>query len=101
MADNAETFSNIAGKTDYPTFSEMRSNGVWATEVEIFAYATLLATPICVFGPNAKDKAGNPVFKWQQYSQVCQVAPASGLTQSLKNIFISNIGHHYEPVFDM
>lgn len=67
----------------------MFKNGVWGTEVEIFAMATILNTSICVY-----SKYGN-AYRWLEYKPLDSCSEDN----SRECIMISNVSHHFEPVF--
>ena len=76
-------------------------SGTWATEVEILATASMLATNICVYSPYGRDSANNKVYKWITYRPLYGLNPVNGLRQSRKTIYITNMSDHYAPVYNI
>ena len=96
MQENQEVFSDIAHIPGYPHNSGMDKPGQWATEVEIYALASMLATPICVFSPYGPD-----TFKWLTYEPIRHLQPLSNLPLTTSKMYITNQYAHFDPVFDI
>jgi hypothetical protein len=96
MAANNEAFSKVAHCQDYASSSNMDISGEWATEVEVFALASLLATPVCVFSP-----CGVNIFKWLTYEPISNIKPLTELVTSSKKMYITNQYAHFDPVYDI
>lgn len=101
MQEHSDIFSNLADSPNYPKSSNMSHPGVWGTEVEIYAFATLLATDIYVFGPYARDRSGATIYKWLKYAPLKSPAPVSGLTSCTESIYINNTMAHFEPAVEV
>ena len=56
MQNNDAEFFQISTCRNYVDLANMRKNGVWATEVEVFGAATLFNTPVYVFLREAADR---------------------------------------------
>jgi len=78
----------------------MDVSGIWGTQVEIFAKATMVDTPVCVF-----CKYGNQ-FRWLMYAPVQPWSFAGSVNKASvisvgqhagEVIYIAAIGHHFEP----
>ena len=93
--ENDAKFFQVTNCHGYVTEKNMRKLGVWATEVEIFAVATLLNTDMYVFTQEAKDREP----RWLRYAPIQQIN--SQLAPSKRAIFISNLHHHFQPVFNV
>ena len=52
-------FINTHNESMLPTVPIMLNPGEWGTEVEINAFATLLCTPVYVYGRSGRDNASN------------------------------------------
>lgn len=98
MRINTATFSNLAETPNYPDGSNMDHHGVWGTEVEIVAFASLVATSIVVYGRFGRDNSGAAIYKWLTYSPNKDVQPAAGLPPSTKIMYLKNTDKHFEPV---
>ena len=98
---NNRTFSVLGHCDKYAETSLMDNPGQWATEIEIFATASMLATNVCVFCPYGRDSVGNTVYKWVTYEPVPDVKPLKGLSLSTRKIYISNMHEHYTPVYSV
>jgi hypothetical protein len=99
MAENAPIIGTIADQPTYATKNNMIIPGVYATEVEIFAFASMLATNIFVYSPYGNDTKGAIQHKWQCYAPHSQLT--SQFTQSTTAIYITNFNEHFEPVISM
>ena len=80
---------------EYLARTDMHSSSVWATEVEIFAFAVsnMLQTPIMVF-----CKSGH-TYKWLQFLPYpCENSSVVCAVHSKEAIYLLNISNHYEPV---
>ena len=51
MSENTNTITSLSQKKDYIQSSNMKKDGTYAREVEIFAAATVLNTLIWTFNP--------------------------------------------------
>jgi hypothetical protein len=80
--------------------TQMDNDGVWGTEVEIFAAATMLRTPIYVFSLYGAH------YQWLRFSPVPDSYGIIAVTDetdedelhSGEAIYITNVGQHFEPV---
>ena len=99
MRDNNAFFSQFSLTDDYYSRSGMEEDGTWATEMELIAAASMLATDICCFGPSGVDQQRRTVFKWLTYSARQELRPLFGLQQTARKMFICNRYHHYTPVY--
>lgn len=98
---NNKIVSNFAQQENYLATSKMAVSGTWATEVEILATASMLATNICVYSPYGIDSAKNKVYKWLTYRPLYGLNPVNGLRLARKTIYITNVSDHYAPVYDI
>lgn len=94
-------FSSFTQCSNYADVSLMNRAGQWATEIEILATATMLATNVCVYCPYGRDSAGNKIYKWVTYKPINGLPALDGLTVGDKNIYISNMSDHYTPVYSI
>jgi len=87
---NSTMFSQYIGKQvmTYLTDSHMHNEGIWATDVEIVASATLLQTSIYVYS----DVSGEA--RWFRYKPL--VTKDKGSCN--ENIYITNLHQHFERV---
>ena len=96
MKDNSPIFCDTAHATKHPDMSNMDSPEEWSTEVEIFAFASMLGPSIVVFGPSGVDQTGTTIHKWLTYSPHKALHPISGLSPSTKIMFLSSKAGHFE-----
>ena len=101
IARNNAIFSDLAGVEDYAVTSGMKWKGTWASEVEIMATATLLATDICVYSPYSRDVRGRDTYKWLTYTAVDDIEPLVQFSKTTAKIYLSNINYHYQPVYQI
>ena len=94
-------FSGSQHADGYFYGSRMSQMGTWATEIEIIATASMLATDICVYSPCSRDRAGNAIYKWLIYRAQSTLAPLGRLRKVRVKMYISNEHHHYEPVYEL
>ena len=88
MLENPQVFDSICDNvSQYIVESRMASLGVWGTEIEIFALATMLHSTVYVF-----SNCGMTT-KWLPYRPLLECAKDS----HTDDIFISNLSHHFEP----
>ncbi len=73
--------------SQYVVDSRMENLGVWGTEIEIFALATMLHSTVYVFSNFGKTS------KWLPYKPLLECPKDS----HNDDIFISNLSHHFEP----
>ena len=123
MIENDSAFSKLANCPNYAESVSMNKDGEWATEIEIFATATMLATDMCVYSPCGHDAVGKTIYKWLTYRPLRNVSPLEGVRQlrnaskwltykqvenvvspenyrqHRKAIYLSNIDDHYIPVY--
>ena len=59
------------------------NDGEWGTEIEIFAFASMFATNIFVFGPYGSG------FKWMKH--LSKSPPLGNLAQSKKAVYILSL----------
>ena len=93
-----DSFSAISQST---ATSGMSNLGVWATKLEVFAAATMLATDICVYTPCGSDKDGSNLHKWLRYSFIKGLPTVSGILPSKDTVYIANKSEHYYPVYKL
>ena len=101
IAKHNDSFTAISQSTDYTAMSGMSNLGVWATELEVFAAATMLATDICVYTPCGCDKVRSNLYKWLRYSVIQGLPSISGILPSKDTIYITNKSEHYYPVYKL
>ena len=70
----------------------------YATEVEVFATASLLATPIWTYSPYG-EVDGQTTYRWQCYKPLQNVHCQFSLSK--KAIYLKNKFEHFEPVLHM
>ena len=90
MCENNEQFNAIANQKDYVITSKVSQLGDYATEVEIFAAATFLGTPIWTFSPYGDS------HRWQCHRPVSGLPTLFSLTE--KVMYIINMQEHFEPL---
>ena len=95
IEDNDERFYQVTNVKNYIKEKAMRKLGVWGTEVEIFAVATILNTDMYIFTQEAKDREP----RWLRYAPIQDIN--TQLAPSKNAIFISNLHHHFQPVFNV
>ncbi|KAL8581212.1 hypothetical protein ACOMHN_038313 [Nucella lapillus] len=88
---NDKRFYGTSARENYVATSNMKIDRTWATEVEIFAAATLLDTPVYVFTREAPGRQP----QWLKYGPVWQ----SASLKTDRAIYIMNLGHHFAAVF--
>jgi hypothetical protein len=90
---NERIFSEYANKSvrGYLDETKMANSGIWATDVEITATATLLQTSIYVYS-DVTDKR-----KWYRYKPLL---PDDNTCNSM-NIYLTNLNQHFERVVDV
>ena len=86
MSENTNTITSLSQKKDYIQSSNMKKDD---TEVEIFAAATVLNTPIWTFSPYGTK------HQWQCHNPIG--TPAT-LPSTDRAIYLSNFGKHYNVV---
>jgi hypothetical protein len=86
---NTTMFSDYINKNVaiYLADSHMNNGGIWASDVEIFATATLLQTPIYVYSDVNND------LKWYRFKPLSKDDACSN-----QNIYITNLHQHFERV---
>lgn len=99
LSENDKEFSKLTECSSYADSSSMNEDGVWATDVEILALASMLATDVCVYSPCGLDAASNVVYKWLTYKPLPKVSPIAVFRKSRKAIYLSNMADHYVPVY--
>ena len=99
LSENDKEFSKLTECSSYADSSSMNQDGVWATDVEILALASMLATDVCVYSPCGLDAASNVVYKWLTYKPLPNVSPVTEFRKSTKTIYLSNMADHYVPVY--
>lgn len=88
-------YTDCGRDLDHIVSTNMRKDRVWATQVEVYAAATLLNTSVYVF-----MKTG-PVLAWNKHEPVAECVPP-GVWPTKKAIYLKNAGGcHYEPVFKL
>ena len=95
MQNNDAEFFQISTCRNYVDLANMRRNGVWATEVEVFGAATLFNTPVYVFLREAADRQP----RWLKYEPLFEAH--SGRSQTDRAIYIMNLSQHFQPVFSV
>ena len=89
---------NLSNLNDYIEQSNMRSLGVYATEIEIFCMASLLNTSIWTDSPFGK-KGQEQRYMWQEHSLI--KGTHSHFAQSGQSIYLKNTHEHFEPVLSV
>ena len=98
MTENRDVVGNIANEDKYIETSKMDQAREYATEVELFATATLLNTAIWTYSPYARRKKST-LYRWQKYSPLQQGTTA--FEPSPSSIYLNNKGEHFEPVLGL
>ena len=98
---NNRFFSEFSLTENYFSRSGMENDGTWATEIEVIAAASMLATDICCFGPSGVDKQRRTVFKWLTYGARAELRPLLGLERASCKMYICNRHQHYTPVYNL
>ena len=93
MAENDRQFSVIALASE-ENYATIASPGEYATEVKIYAAASLLTTPVWTYAP-----FGVNGWHWQCYRPIPGVA--SLFSPSKKCMFVKYITDHFVPVASM
>ena len=86
MHENNGQFNAIANQKDYVIISIMSQLGEYATEVEIFAAAAFLGTPIWTFSPYGDS------HRWQCHRLVSGLPSPFSLTE--KVMYIKKMHEH-------
>ena len=90
LAENSTVKDTTANKTNYTSVSNMSTPDQYATEIQLFAAASWLNTPICPFSPYGY------AYKRQKYGPLPNTAspcePAASCT------YIKNTIEHFVPV---
>ena len=89
---------NLSNLDDYIEQSNMRSLGVFATEIELFCTASLLNTSIWTYSPFGKE-GEEQRYIWQEHSPI--KGTHSHFAQSRKAIYLKNTHEHFEPVLSV
>ena len=92
---NDARFFQITKFSRYVAKADMAKSGVWGTEVEIFAFATVFNTNVYFFSTMSKERS--PC--WLRYSPLEGIM--ADLVDTKKAVFLSNTHHHFEPVFSV
>ena len=90
---NEDIFRTIHDSQDYINESCMNNLGQWATEVEIIATASMLATDIYVYCSSGKSN------KWLRYGSLRGAERV--IERSRQKMYISNLNEHFVPVIGM
>ncbi len=93
MEEHKDTFEALAQCENYFEQSKMNYNGTYATEVEIFAMASLLNTTVFTYSP-----FGN-TYEWQKFSPLPDLP--SVFEKSSQAIYLLNMHEHFSPVTEM
>ena len=98
ISDNITSFTKLTGDPmyNYLQTSNMMNSEVWATEVEVFATASMLATPTFIYSPCQRDLHSNPTYMWLKYSPLTDCP--STFKESIECMYISHVHDHFEPV---
>ena len=89
MRENNEQFNAIANQKVYAIISKVPQLGEYVTEVEIFAAATFLGTPICTFSPYGDFHKSYQHTSFQHTLFIVDIVDSIHATSSnLKKIFI-------------
>ncbi len=91
MRENNEQYNTIANQKEYVITSKVSQLGECATEVEIYAAATLLGIPIWTFSPYGDS------HRWQYHRPVSGLPSPFSLTE--KPMYIKNMHEHFESEF--
>ena len=94
MRTNASKFTSIEprGVRNYIRESSMDNVGTWGSEVEIFAFATMLNTDIYVYCKQGTE-GKTAKWGWSRYYAL------DGTPNSESCIYLQNVCAHFEPVF--
>ena len=95
MKENNDIISERANQEDYANTSRVSQLGEYATEVEIFAAASMLNTPIWTYSPYARHD-DETEYQWQQHDPL--PGASSDFPLSEKCIFLNNQHANFEPV---
>jgi len=93
--DGGRQYESIAA-ADYVDESQVDSEGVWGSDVEIFVAATMLRTPIAVY-----SAFGDHQFLWQVFQPLERQEAAVGPANHDCLIYLQNSYSHFEPVTDV
>ena len=99
ITDNIAFFGTVTNDPLYVQNSKMMVDGVWATEVEVYASASMLSTSIFMYTPYERDKQNIPVYKWLCYSPF-QNSPTI-FKESGECLYMLNSFNHFQPVIRM
>ena len=94
MGEKQDIVDKLANQDNYLANSRMDQPGEYATEVELFAMATLLNTSIWTYSPYSRQD-NLTLYRWQQHSPIPR-AP-SPFPRSTKAIYLKNTAEHFEP----
>lgn len=94
LQTNAEGMLEITQSPNYLQTSNMFSDREWATEVEIFACATMLNTVVYVYTQSGKTR------NWLKHEPICNLV-SENLLPTDRALYISNISRHFEPVLKL
>ena len=94
MAVNSNVIDQLTNTKDYIGTSSPRLSNQWATEIEMMAMASLLKTPIAVYGKYNPTK-----WMWSVFEPNPRLAPQP---HSDHLIYLHNVNqNHYEPVISI
>lgn len=92
MNENTDNVTNLSQNEHYVENSNMKQEGTYATEVEIFAAATLLNTTIWTFSPFGTK------HQWQRHNPV---SDPTTMPSTERAIYLSNFGEHFNVVLGL
>ena len=97
MCDHETIFSELAKSPGYPSNSNMSQFGEWGTEIEVYAFASMMGTPITIYGP-CGNQTGSLFYKWLTYGPLEGIPRMTEFPQTTERMYISNTDSHFEPV---
>jgi len=93
MAENSAVIDTVANKSNYAKANNMSTSGEYATEIELFAVASWLKTPIYTYSPYGD------AFNWQKHRPLLNTA--SLFEPSASCMYIKNTSEHFMLVLGM
>ena len=94
LQKHSEGMIGITQKSNYLQQSRMFEDGVWATEVEVFACATMLNTNIYVYTQSGKQR------QWLKHEPVEKLV-TENLPATNRALYLANMFQHFEPVLKL
>ncbi|XP_071943839.1 uncharacterized protein [Antedon mediterranea] len=99
MSMNKNLFEKIESRSfeRYVEDTRMGEYGTWGSDIEIMAFATMSNTNVYVYSKYGRRK-GLPHYEWLKYAPISN---QFGDLVSERNIYLSNLCAHFEPVLDV